>query len=462
MEVKIGKRLTLEDVALVAQGRATVSLHEDAYRQIERSRALYYEAVEKGLPIYGVTTGLGDLVKVKTETVGEDIIYQHSVGVGPPAPKSWVRAAILIRAHQLALGYSGVRIEVVRTLIDMLNKDVVPVVPTYGSVGASGDLAPLAHVALSIAGKGSVLINGKVVPAFEGLREAGIRPLSLDSREALALINGTAYSTAVAALAAWRMRNMLERYLQFLPWYLKVVRANGEALAPKAQVKCHEGMRKIAESLLELGKGARLNDPYSIRCVPQVLGAVVDSLKWASEILVNEINSPSDNPIFLEEGPIPTCHFHGQYVALASDVLAITIATWANLVERQIAQILRGEITGKADYLVNKPGEVGDMIYQYTAASIAARLRAYSSPYSVHNIPTSGLQEDVNSMSANAAVRLHEMLDALADLLSIQVVVTYDASDECNAFDICKKISQWLKNQAIPTERIAKAKSLWS
>jgi len=409
MAIEIGKKLGIEEVAQVAALGAEVAVPPDVEYKIESGHGLYMEALRRGEQIYGVTTGLGDLVKVKTTPRGYLILLEHAVGVGELAPREWVRAAILVRAHQLALGYSGVRTRVVKALVDLLNKHITPAVPKYGSVGASGDLAQLSYIALVLIGEGYVVDGDAVVEAKEVLRRKGVEPLDLDPREALALINGTSFSTAVLAMAVWRMEKLLERYLEALPLFLQAVRASWKALARETQVKRHPGMKKVAEALECPRDGKRLNDPYSIRCIPQILGAVYDSLLWARKIVEDEINSPSDNPIFTPSGPMPTCHFHGQYVAIVADVLAIALVTWANLVERQTAQLLRGEITGKPDFLAAEPGSVGDMIYQYSAASIAAKIRAWASPHSIHNIPTSGLQEDVNSMSLNAAVRLHDM-----------------------------------------------------
>jgi len=464
MAIEIGKKLGIEEVAQVAALGAEVAVPPDVEHKIESGHGLYMEALRRGEQIYGVTTGLGDLVKVKMTPRGYLILLEHAVGVGELAPREWVRAAILVRAHQLALGYSGVRTRVVKALVDLLNKHITPAVPKYGGVGASGDLAQLSYIALVLIGEGYIVDGDAVVEAKEVLRRKGVEPLDLDPREALALINGTSFSTAVLAMAVWRTEKLMERYLEALPLFLQAVRANWKALARETQVKRHPGMKKVAEALECPRDGKRLNDPYSIRCIPQILGAVYDSLLWARKIVEDEINSPSDNPIFTPSGPMPTCHFHGQYVAIAADVLAIALATWANLVERQTAQLLRFEITGRPDFLAAEPGSVGDMIYQYSAASIAAKIRTLASPHSIHNIPTSGLQEDVNSMSLNAAVRLHDMLDLLRDLLSIHLVVSLDATNCADCPPKTAELYQKLKSLTrgkIPSERIEAAGKIW-
>lgn len=464
MAVEIGKRLEIGQVVQVALFNTEVTVPPDVEEKIETSRRLYLEALRRGEQIYGVTTSLGELVKVKTTPSGERILLEHAAGVGEVAPREWVRAALLIRAHQLALGYSGVRTKVVKTLVELLNKNITPAVPRYGSVGASGDLAQLSHIALTLIGRGYVLMDGVLLPAEEALKRRGIEPLDLDPREALALINGTSFSTAVLALAVWRTERLIEKYLETSALFLYAVGANWKALAKETQVKRHPGIEKVASMLECVGGGKRLNDPYSIRCIPQIMGAVYDSVGWVRRIVENEINSPSDNPIILPSGSRPTCHFHGQHIAIAADVLAIALAAWANLVERQTAQLLRGEVTGKPDFLATESGSVGDMIYQYTAASLAAKIRALASPHSIHNIPTSGLQEDVNSMSLNAAERLHAMLNLLTHLLSIHLVVSLDATTCVDCPPKIAELYQRIRSVtygATPSERIAAAGRIW-
>lgn len=380
------------------------------------------------------------------------------------APREWVRATMLIRAHQLALGYSGVRPEVVTTLVQFINSGITPIVPIFGSVGASGDLAPLAHIALAVMGEGQVEYRGEVVAAREAMMREGLKPLQLNSRESLALINGTSFSTAILALALKKATKLIARYLEYVPLYLYATGANWKALALGTQVKLHPGMKAVANAIRCENNEKRLNDPYSIRCLPQILGALLDTLHWVRQITEKEINSPSDNPIFTK-GPVPTCHFHGVFIALAADTLAIALATWGNLLERQVAQLLRSEITGKPDFLTRGSGSVGDMIYHYTSAALAAHIRALSTPYSIHNIPTSGFQEDINSMSLNAVVRLHEILEKLTHILSIHAVVTHDAVDCATCpptiREIYQKVANLIKDAKIPSDRVRSASALW-
>ena len=463
--VEIGKNLDVDAVALVAFQDVRVEISASALEKVIRAYEMYLEALRRGEQIYGVTTGLGELVKHRAETSGELILFEHAVGVGAKAPREWVRATMLIRAHQLALGYSGVRSEVIMTLVQLINSGITPIVPIFGSVGASGDLAPLAHIALAVMGEGRVEYRGEVMTAREAMMKEGLKPLQLNSRESLALINGTSFSTAILALALDKATKLINKYLEHIPLYLYATGANWKALAPDTQVKLHPGMKAVANAIKCEKNEKRLNDPYSIRCLPQILGALQDTLHWVRQITENEINSPSDNPIFTIKGPVPTCHFHGVYIALAADTLAIALAMWANLLERQIAQLLRSEITGKPDFLTHESGSVGDMIYHYTSAALAAYIRALSTPYSIHNIPTSGFQEDINSMSLNAVVRLHEILEKLTHIMSIHAVVTHDAVDCATCpptiKEIYQKVANLIKDAKIPSDRVRLASALW-
>lgn len=233
MAVEIGKRLEIGQVVQVALFNTEVTMPSDVEEKIETSRRLYLEALRRGEQIYGVTTSLGELVKVKTIPSGERILLEHAAGVGEVAPREWVRAALLIRAHQLALGYSGIRTKAVKTLVELLNKNITPAVPRYGSVGASGDLAQLSHIALTLIGRGYLLMDGVLLPAEEALKRRGIEPLDLDPREALALINGTSFSIAVLALAVWRTERLIEKYLEMSALFLYAVGAKLEGVGKR-------------------------------------------------------------------------------------------------------------------------------------------------------------------------------------------------------------------------------------
>ncbi len=449
MVVKLGGevKLSISDVVRVARLNEEVALSEEALGLMRDSRAVLEGLVAKGVSIYGVNTGLGELYNV---TVGADevagksmeLLMDHAAGVGDHAPDDWVRGTMVVRAHQLSRGFSGVREVVVDTLIQLLNRGVVPIVPRFGSVGASGDLAPLAHIALAMLGRGMVRFRGVVVEAHKALREAGIPELRLSYKEALALINGNSYSTAVALLGLWDSLTLVKAAIASMALALE---ASGASTAPFNAVtdrtRLHPGERWVAGAVVNMVKGSslvnmsgRLQDPYSIRCIPQVVGSILDSVNWAIETVTDEANSVSDNPIILGGGASSTCFFHGQYIALPVDLARVALSVLGNLVERLIMQLMRKEINNVGNYLANGPWRVGLMLTQYTAASLAGRLRELASPSTIHNIPTSGLQEDVNSMSANSAIKLHEANQALSMLVALLAYVSHavlNAKGEC-------------------------------
>ncbi|MFP3485875.1 MAG: aromatic amino acid ammonia-lyase [Vulcanisaeta sp.] len=438
MTINIGTRLSLSDIVRVARNYEGVGVTDDVLNAVRRSRRVLEELIYSDVKIYGVNTGLGDLfnVSVNPEDVAKysiEMLIDHAVGVGDYAPDDWVRATMLIRAHQLSLGHSGVRDVVINRLVQFLNEGITPLVPRYGSVGASGDLAALAHIALALLGRGYVKYRGRVMSAAEALKMAGLEELRLSYKEALSLINGASYSAAVAALGIWDSYRLLRASLTAMLLMLEASRASTAPFTNEVnRVKLHSGayiVASILSNLLsdskEVNTSGRVQDPYSIRCIPQVLGSVIDSWIWAYNNVMNEVNSVSDNPIIVNNNVYSTCHFHGQYVAISTDLLNIALAVLGNLIERQVAQLLRREINGINNYLVSGPWRVGLMLTQYTAAALSARLRELATPSTVQNIPTSGFQEDVNSMSANSAVKLHEINSIITQLISILAYVSY-------------------------------------
>ncbi|WP_243676086.1 aromatic amino acid ammonia-lyase [Vulcanisaeta distributa] len=438
----------------VSRNYDKVIVNSNALSAIDRSRRILEELIHGDVRIYGVNTGLGDLynVTVNPEDVAKyslEMLIDHSTGVGDYAPDDWVRATMLIRAHQLSLGYSGVRDIVVNRLVDFLNMRITPLVPRYGSVGASGDLAPLAHIALALLGRGGMVrYQGKIMSSAEALKLAGLDELRLSYKEALSLINGTSYSTAVASLGIWDTYRLLRAAIAVMALMIEVSRASTAPLGIEVNTtKLHKGELEVARVISELiidsknvNTSGRTQDPYSIRCIPpQVLGSVLDALNWALHNVLNEANSVSDNPIIINNSVYSTCHFHGQYIAFSTDLLNMSLAVLGNLIDRQIAQLLRKEINGVSNYLASGPWRVGLMLTQYTAAALSARLRELSTPSTVQNIPTSGFQEDVNSMSANSAIKLHEVNSLIAQLIAILAYDAYVVASANNACENCGK-----------------------
>ncbi len=452
VRIGAGARISLEDIVRVARDYVKVDVGENAIKEMERSRKVLEELIHGGARIYGVNTGLGDLynVTVNPEDVAKyslEMLIDHSTGVGDYAPDDWVRATMLIRAHQLSLGHSGIRSIIVERLVDFLNLGITPLIPRYGSVGASGDLAPLAHVALALLGKGFVKYQGRAMPSAEALRLAGLDELRLSYKEALSLINGTSYSAAIASLGISDSFKLLRASLAVMALVIEASRAGIAPFSVEANsVKMHWGELEVARIISELlgdsknvNTSGRVQDPYSIRCIPQVLGSILDALNWALRNVLNEVNSVSDNPVIIDHGVYSTCHFHGQYIAMSTDLLNTSLAVLGNLIERQVAQLLRREINGVSNYLADGPWRVGLMLTQYTAAALSARLRELSTPSTVQNIPTSGFQEDVNSMSANSAIKLHEVNSIIAQLIAILAYDTYVVVNVNNACGGCGK-----------------------
>ena len=452
MVVRIGAGITisLEDIIKVSRNYEEVRVSDEALSAMERSRKTLEELIHGNVKIYGVNTGLGDLynVTVNPEDVAKyslEMLIDHSTGVGDYAPDDWARATMLIRAHQLSMGYSGIRAVVAERLIDFLNMKITPLIPRYGSVGASGDLAPLAHIALTLLGKGFVKYQGKVMPSAEVLKLAGLDELRLSYKEALSLINGTSYSAAIASLGIWDAYKLLRAAVAVMALMLEASRAGTAPLSVEANsVKRHWGELEVARVLSGLvsdsgnvNTSGRVQDPYSIRCIPQVLGSILDALSWALRNVLNEANSVSDNPIIIGNSVYSTCHFHGQYIALSTDLLNTSLAVLGNLIERQVTQLLRREINGVSNYLASGPWRVGLMLTQYTAAALSAKLRELATPSTVQNIPTSGFQEDVNSMSANSAMKLHDINALIAQLIAILAYDTYVVINANNACTGC-------------------------
>lgn len=433
----IGNELKIEDIINVSRNFESVKLSDNARIKIIESRNMLEQLIKSGVKIYGINTGLGELynVTVKPEDVinkSIDLLLEHAIGIGDPAPTDWVRATMLIRAHQLSLGYSGVREIVIEKLLEFLNKNITPIVPKYGSVGASGDLAPLSHIALALAGKGYVKINNLILSTEEALRKLEIEPLKFSYKEALTLINGTSYSAGVAILGLNDSLELIKAFIAIFSLILDIIDAN---ISPCTKivnsVKKHKGQIIIAETIEKLlenkkiSETSRIQDPYSIRCVPQIIGPILDLLLWSIRNVINEINSVSDNPIIINGYAYSSCHFHGEYIALSTDTINGSLAVLGNLIERLISQLLRAEINKISNYLIKNPWSVGYMILQYTAAALVSRLRELSTFSTIHNIPTSGFQEDINSMSTNSAIKLHEINTIIRQLISMLALLTY-------------------------------------
>ncbi len=446
-----GEGLTIEALVAVARHGTRVALAERVRERVRENRRVLEELVRSGVRCYGVTTGFGPLGRVlikpeEARELQENLILSHAVAVGSPLPAEVVRAAMVLRANTLAKGRSGVRPELLDRLVAMLNAGAHPVVPSKGSVGASGDLAPLAHLALAVVGSphGLVELNGRIMKADEALKALGLGPLKLSYKEGLALINGTSVSTAILALAvhdalilAKTADIALAMTLEAVGGYLGPFDEEYLALRPfRGQMACARNVRRLVEGSELVGQPGlkRTQDPYCVRCAPQVHGAAREALRFARSLIEIELNSADDNPLIFEEEPRCRAggNFHAQPIALAADVLAIGLCTLGNASERRTSFLLTGQANEVLPDALVPPGvkaglHSGLMLAQYVAAALVAESRAFCCPASVQNVPTGSDFEDVVSMSLAAAHKARQVLEDTAKILAAELLCAFQA-----------------------------------
>lgn len=445
MEVVVdGSPLTVDEVIAVALGNADVVIGEDLEARMAPARALVQEVVRSETTVYGITTGFGALSstsipKDRATDLQYDLLRSHASGVGDLLDPETVRAMLVCRARTLAQGHSGVRPEIVRYLVAMLNHDILPAVPAQGSVGASGDLAPFAHLALPVIGEGFVLSDTGTRPSAEVLAEAGIQPLGLEPKEGLSLLNGTEGMLAQGCIAVHKARLLVNA--DDAACALSVEALMGSSRPFDARIHAlrpHPGQAHSAKLIRDLLKGSEIDashhddfghkvqDAYSLRCAPQVHGAVRDTIAHAERVFAIELGSVVDNPIvFADEGEVISGgNFHGQPLAFVLDFLAIAVTELGSISERRTDRILDPDrSSGLTPFLANEPGvSSGYMITQYTAAAIVAENKVLAHPASVESIPTSGLQEDHVSMGWGAARKLSTVLTNTARVIAVELM----------------------------------------
>ena len=438
-----GVSLTLAQTEAAAFGEE-VSLSPDALDRVERARSFIEEIVARNDVVYGVNTGFGALSEA-TIPAGElrelqlNLVRSHACGVGEPLPEAAVRAMILHRANVLAKGFSGCRPAVIETLIAMLNGGAHPVIPSRGSVGASGDLAPLAHLALVVVGEGEAIFRGERMTGGEAMRRAGIQPLRLEAKEGLALLNGTQGMTAVGGLALLNATRLAEAADVIGAMTLEALRGTPVAFDEKIHsARPHPGQRESARRLRELIEDSeireshrdravdpRVQDAYALRCMPQVHGAVSDALEHARGIVEVEINSATDNPlVFIDEREVLSGgNFHGEPVALALDYAAIAVADLGTIAERRVERLVNPTLSGLPAFLSPHPGtNSGMMIAQVTAAALIAENNVLAHPASVFTLPTSANKEDHVSMGMTAALKFAQVVGNVETILAIELL----------------------------------------
>ncbi|MGB7464409.1 MAG: histidine ammonia-lyase [Candidatus Acidiferrum sp.] len=449
-----GNKLTFSQLYAVALNHETVSLSPDAIARMKASRAVVDQLVASGKTAYGINTGFGKLasVRISSEQVRQlqvNLVRSHSCGVGEPLSEAETRAMMLLRANALAKGLSGIRPSVVETLISMLNTGVHPVIPSQGSVGASGDLAPLAHLAHVVIGEGEALHKRERLPGAEALQRAGITPVELEAKEGLSLLNGTQGMLALLSLALRDADILADTADVAASLSLDALRGSPGAFDARIMhAREYPGAGTTARNLAHLNEGSqireshraaekdpRVQDAYSLRCTPQVHGAVRDSLVQAREMALVELNSATDNPlVFVKEGGkgdiISGGNFHGQPLAMAADQVAVALATLGGISERRVEQMTNPLTSLLPAFLTPDPGlNSGFMIAQVTAAALTSENRALATPHSVDSISTSGNQEDYVSMGMSGARRLERMLHNLRHILAIELLCACQGID---------------------------------
>ena len=458
-----GRSLTLDDVVRVARRGEVVAIAPGCYPGMEASRAVIEDRLRRGDPVYGVNTGFGKLAEVRIADADVELLQRHLVtscctGVGPPLPDEVVRAMLLLRANSLAAGCSGVRPVVPETLVAMLGRGVLPVVPGKGSVGASGDLAPLAHIALVLMGEGRARFAGRVMDGGEAMREAGVEPVGLAAKEGLSLCNGTQAMAALGALAVFDAARLLDTADIVGALTAEALEAVPGAFDERLHLaRPHPGQLQTAANLRKLLAGSpavhasshgRVQDAYALRCMPQVHGASRDAVAYVRGVLETELNAVTDNPLVFAEPAAPAAvnpagddrgagailsggNFHGQPLALALDFLGIALAELANISERRTERLVNPALSGGLPAFLIADGGLNDgfMVVQYTAAALVSENKVLAHPASVDSIPTSAGQEDHVSMGTTAARHAREILENAQTVLAIELLCACQGVD---------------------------------
>jgi histidine ammonia-lyase len=442
-----GSSLTLEQMSLIASGADTVSIAPAAIDAMRKSRAVVDRLATGDAPVYAVNTGVGLLADVRVppadlEKLQRNLVRSHAAGVGEPLGRAETRAMMLIRANGLAKGFSGIRPVIAEKLCDLLNAQVTPVVPARGSVGASGDLAPLAHMALLLLGEGEAELNGARMPGAEALRRARIEPVDLHSKEGISLLNGTQAMLAIGCLELQQCELLARAADVVCAMSLDALKGTPRAFDPRIhQIRPHPGQLQSAANLERLLEGSeireshitcrRVQDAYSLRCAPQVHGSVRDTLAESRRVFEIELNSVTDNPLVIGDEIISGGNFHGEPLALALDYLAIALTALAGISERRIDRLVNPSLNEHLPaFLAGDPGlESGFMLIQVTAASLVAENRVLSNPASPGSITTSGNKEDFVSMGMTSALKLQQVVKNTRAVLAIEALTAARALD---------------------------------
>jgi histidine ammonia-lyase len=438
-----GTTLTIDELEQVAHDTSMrIDVASAARERVRAARAAVDRWIDEGRVIYGMTTGFGEFANVAisrddVERLQENLIISHSAGTGEPLPKEVVRAMMVLRINALAKGFSGIRESTLDAMVSIVNAGIVPHVPSQGSVGSSGDLAPLSHLALCLIGRGECLVDGVRTPSAQVLRDHGIEPVRLAAKEGLALINGTQMMCSYGALTVARARRLARMADLAGAMSLDALRGTDAAFDDRLHaVRPHPGQRLVAENLRTLVYGSeireshrsgdgKVQDAYSLRCMPQVHGASRDTIEYAAGVIEREMNSATDNPLIFadDDTHIQGGNFHGQPLALVLDFLAIAIAELASISERRTERLVNHALGGLPRFLTREGGlNSGMMIAQYTAAALVSENKVLAHPASVDSIPTSANQEDHNSMGSIAARKVWDVLRNVETVVAIEML----------------------------------------
>jgi histidine ammonia-lyase len=481
--------MTIEDLVAIARRRARVLVSAEAERRIVETRRLVDRWVDEGRIIYGVTTGFGALSgvtisKADTGRLQHNILLSHAAGVGDLMDEESVRALMALRIKDIARGHSGVKIETFGNLIRLINDGVVPCVPEQGSVGASGDLVPLAHLALVLIGEGEAFYRGRRMTGREVLAAIGLEPLVLAAAEGLGLINGTQAMTGIGGLAVHDARRLCKHTDIAASMSLEVLMGSRTEFDPRIQrVRPHPGQAEVANNMLRITHNSdiisshkdcsRVQDAYTLRCSPQVHGASHDAIEYVRRVIETEINSSTNNPLFFhEEGDfLLGGNFHGQPVALVMDFLGIAVAELADISERRVERLVNPMLSGLPAFLVSEGGlNSGFMIAQYTAASLVSENKVLAHPATVDSIPTSANKEDHVSMGTIAARKARRIVDNAENVIAIELLCAAQAMDlftnmkpgegSCRAYQVIRETVPHLENDRLLATDIAALREL--
>lgn len=443
-----GATLSCRDVVGVARHRTRVELDPAAEARLQRIRTVVDGLVATGQVVYGLTTGVGDLrtTRIAPEHVKQlqrNLLMSHAVGVGPALPEDVVRAAMVTRVNQFAQGSSGVRPQIARALMGLLNADICPRIPEKGSLGASGDLAPSAHMGLVLIGEGEVVRDGQVQPAGDALRAAGLQPVDLDAKDGLAILNGTHFMAGAAALLVADAERVLKTADVVLAMSVEALRASRTPFDARIHAaRPHPGQMASAARVWQLTEGSgiveshalcdRVQDAYSIRCAPQVHGASADAIAYLKQIVEVDLNAGTDNPMVFADGPsvLSGGNFHGQPLALGLDFAGLALAEIGSIAERRLFRLLTGHLSELPPFLTRHSGlDSGYMLLQYAAVALVSENQVLATPASIHSLSTSADQEDDNSMGWTAALKARQILANVETILALEALAAAQGID---------------------------------